>query len=72
MKASQVNDSSVFILLISKALLSRYILGIFTSSAWQGEKLDGLLKEEELHVMPETNEFQNRWEVSLEGESPHI
>lgn len=61
-----------FILLISKALLSRYILEIFTSSASQGEKLDGLLKEEELVVMPETNEFQNRWEVSLEGESPHM
>lgn len=59
-------------LLISKALFSRYILGIFTSSASQGEKLDGLLKEEELHVMPETNEFQNRWAVSLEGESPNI
>lgn len=43
-----------------------YFLGFYLV---QGEKMDGLLKEEELHVMSDTNEFQNRWEVNLEGES---
>ncbi|CAK6976276.1 zinc finger and SCAN domain-containing protein 30 isoform X1 [Scomber scombrus] len=32
----------------------------------QAEKLDRLLKEEALHIMPETNESQERWGVSLE------
>lgn len=37
------------------------------SPAVQGEKLDGLLKEEALRITPETTESQDRWEVNLEG-----
>lgn len=36
----------------------------------QGEKIDRLLKEEALRNTPETNESQERWGVSLEGQSP--
>ncbi|XP_023277855.1 zinc finger protein 500-like [Seriola lalandi dorsalis] len=32
----------------------------------QGEKLDRLLKEEALHITPETNESQGRWGVNLD------
>lgn len=54
----------IFVFILSKIML--YFWGFYLI---QGEKMDGLLKEEELHVMSDTNEFQNRWEVNLEGES---
>lgn len=72
-KPSQVKDI-VCILLTNRHRHTHYTFGLFffTHYAAQGEKLEGLLKEEELHGMPETTEFQNRWEVNLEGESPHV
>lgn len=64
-KTLQVNYL-VFIILINCAFC--HFENFCCVCSAQSEKLDGLLKEEELHGMPKTTEFENRWEVNLEGE----
>lgn len=54
-----------------KAPVIMLFLLVCQSQGVQAEKLDRLLKEETLRITPKTNDSQERWGVSLDGQSLH-